>query len=85
MGLPCDPTIVAEVQKYIDPAEKGLTVKVNGKTYTVGDGLGEGTANLGAHFTAAAATSVEIIVEFTAILASGRGATDAKIGLWGKM
>lgn len=79
LGLPCDPTIVAEVQEHIDPATKGLTAEVNGKTYIVGDGLGEGVANLGAHFTATAADSVDITVEFTAILASGRNSADAEI------
>ncbi len=79
LGLPCDPTTVSKVQEYIDPATKGITVKLDGKTYTVGDGLGEGVANLGAHFTATAASSVDITVEFTAILANGKKLEDVKI------
>ena len=70
-GKPCGASKVAEVQNYIDPATKGYTAVVNGKTYTVGDGLGEGVANLGAHFTAVAATSLAINVSFEAELASG--------------
>lgn len=78
LGLPCDPAKVAEVQHYIDPATKGLTAEVGGKIYVVGDGLGEGVANLGAHFTAAAADSVGINVEFTAVLAAGRTVSEAQ-------
>lgn len=70
-GQPCSPSKVAEVQKYIDPAEKGYTATVGGRTYTVGDGLGEGVANLGAHFTAAGATPLTVNVSFSAELASG--------------
>jgi uncharacterized phage protein gp47/JayE len=70
-GQPCGPSKVAEVQEYIDPATKGYTATVGGKVYTVGDGLGEGVANLGAHFTAVAATPLSINVEFEAELASG--------------
>lgn len=78
LGLPCDPATVAAVQAYIDPASKGLTAEINGKLYVMGDGLGEGVANLGAHFTAVAAESVGIGVEFTAVLATGRTAGEAK-------
>ena len=48
-GLPCTDDTVIEVQEYIDPG---------------GTGLGEGTANLGAHFTAvkAAQDTVDIAV-----------------------
>ena len=44
---------------------------VDGRTYTVGDGLGEGVANLGAHFTATGAIPLTVNVSFTAELASG--------------
>lgn len=71
VGKPCGAAKVAEVQKYIDPANKGLTVTIDGKTYTVGDGLGNGVANIGAHFTAVAATALEVTVSFEAELASG--------------
>lgn len=77
LGLPCSDSIVAEVQEYIDPATLGQTTEVDGKTYVVGDGLGEGVANLGAHFTAVAADSIGIIVEFTAILSSEGSTTSA--------
>ena len=70
-GQPCGPQKVAEVQNYIDPATKGYTATVGGRTYTVGDGLGEGVANLGAHFTATGAMPLTINVSFKAELPSG--------------
>lgn len=70
-GKPCSDAKVLEVQNYIDPATKGYTATVDGKTYVVGDGLGEGVANLGAHFTAVAASPLEITVTFTGELVSG--------------
>lgn len=70
-GRACSSAKIAEVQKYIDPATNGYTATVDGYTYTVGDGLGEGVANLGAHFTAASAREVKIDVSFTADIASG--------------
>lgn len=78
LGLPCSESIVKTVQEYVDPASLGLTTEVGGKTYVVGDGLGDGVANLGAHFTATAADSVGIVVEFDAILTSGTTATDVQ-------
>lgn len=71
VGKPCSPTKVAEVQALIDPADKGMTAVVGGRVYTVGDGLGNGKANIGAHFTAAGANTVEIAVTFHAELTSG--------------
>ncbi len=71
IGQPCGVSKVAEVQNYIDPATKGYTATVDDKTYIVGDGLGEGVANLGAHFTATAATALTINISFTAELANG--------------
>lgn len=70
-GKPCTDAIVAEVQDYIDPADKGMTVTIDEKTYTVGDGLGNGVANIGAHFTAVSANALAISVTFNAELASG--------------
>lgn len=70
-GKPCGEAKVQEVQEYIDPADKGMTATVDGKTYTIGDGLGNGVANIGAHFTAVGATPLEIEVTFGAELASG--------------
>lgn len=70
-GKPAGEPTVADVQNYIDPCGKGMTVEVEGKTYNFGDGLGNGVANVGAHFTAVAATALEIEVTFTAELAAG--------------
>ena len=70
-GQPCSDSKVAEVQEYVDPAEKGMTVIVDGRTYVVGDGLGEGVANMGSHFTAAAAIALTVDVSFSAELPTG--------------
>lgn len=78
LGLPCSSETVAAVQTYIDPITKGSTVTVDGTTYTVGDGLGGGVANLGAHFLAVSAAATTINVEFTAELASGYTIADAR-------
>lgn len=61
----------AEVQEYVDPATMGYTATVDGITYVVGDGLGEGVANLGAHFTAYGAMSLQIDVQFNAEIKGG--------------
>ena len=70
-GAPCSAAKAAEVQEYIDPATKGYTVTVDGVTYVLGDGLGEGVANLGAHFTATPARECKITVSFVGELESG--------------
>ncbi len=67
-GNPCSQTKVSEVQNYVDPATKGYTTTVDGKTYVVGDGLGEGCANIGAHFTAMSAEALPVNISFTAEL-----------------
>ena len=57
--------MAARVQEYIDPG---------------GTGLGEGVANIGAHFTAVAAKPVEITVTCSVALTSGhtmKGAIDS--------
>lgn len=72
LGLPVPESVVADVQQYVDPADLGMTVEVGGKVYTVGDGLGNGVANIGAHFTAVAAEPLAIDLAFSAELASGR-------------
>lgn len=77
-GKPCGEAKVAEVQNAIDPADKGMTATVNGKTYTVGDGLGNGLANVGAHFTAVGATPFNVKVSFAAELAEGASADSVK-------
>ena len=76
-GKPCDADTVANVQDYVDPANLGYTVTRDGVTYVVGDGLGEGVANLGAHFTAAPAQAVEIDITADIELASGYDAQTA--------
>ena len=63
-GRACSSSKIAEVQNYIDPATNGYTATVDGYTYTVGDGLGEGVANLGAHFTAVSAHEIKIDIAF---------------------
>lgn len=70
-GKPCGEPTVEDVQKYIDPADKGMEYDIDGKKYVKGDGLGNGVANVGAHFTAVAAAQLDITVSFTAELASG--------------
>lgn len=69
-GKPLGAAKVSEVQQLIDPADKGLTAVVNGIEYVVGDGLGNGTANIGAHFTAVSAVSFYINIDFDAEIAS---------------
>lgn len=71
LGLPCSERIVAEVQEYVDPATMGYTAEVDGRIYTVGDGLGGGMANLGAHFTAVSAGGLTINVTADVELAAG--------------
>lgn len=64
-GLPATAAVVARVQEYVDPG---------------GTGLGEGVANIGAHFTAVAAEPVEITVTCSVALAQGhtmKGAIDS--------
>lgn len=70
-GKPCGEPTVEDVQKYVDPADKGMEYDIDGKKYVKGDGLGNGVANIGAHFTAVAANELEITVSFTPELASG--------------
>jgi uncharacterized phage protein gp47/JayE len=72
LGIPVQESIVAEVQAYVDPADLGLTAQIDGKTYVVGDGLGNGVANIGAHFTAVAAEPLKVDITFGAELTSGR-------------
>lgn len=55
-GLPASEAVVARVQEYIDPG---------------GTGLGEGTANIGAYFTAIAATAVPVAVSCSVTLSTG--------------
>lgn len=63
--------IVAEVQEYMDPIEKGYEVVVDGDTYVFGDGLGEGAVNIGLHFLAASAEPVYLTITATIDLKEG--------------
>lgn len=71
-GLPVADSVVEAVQSYIDPADQGMTVEVDGKTYVFGDGYGNGVANVGAHFTAVAAAPLYVNLSFTAEMPSSQ-------------
>lgn len=62
MGQNVSEEVVAEVQEYVDPIDKGYLVEVNGKEYVFGDGLGEGAANIGLHFLAVSAEPVYLTI-----------------------
>lgn len=55
-GLAATEGVVERVQEFVDPG---------------GTGLGNGTANIGAHFTAIAAEALPISISFEAVLSSG--------------
>ena len=55
-GGPASEAVVQRVQEYIDPG---------------GTGLGEGRANIGAHFTATSATAKRVNISFSVTLAKG--------------
>lgn len=55
-GLSAAEGVVERVQEYVDPDSSGL---------------GNGMANIGAHFTAIAAESLPVVVSFDAVLAAG--------------
>ena len=63
-GLPAAQTVVDRVQEYIDPMTLGKTVVVGGETIPVGDGLGDGVANIGAHLAAVSPTPLKIDISF---------------------
>lgn len=70
-GKPAALTVVEQVQEYVDPITLNKTVTVKGETISIGDGLGDGVSNIGAHFAAVAAEEVTIDVDFDAELKSG--------------
>lgn len=78
LGLPVSETVVNAVQQYIDPNGLGMTVERDGKTYVVGDGLGNGRANIGARFTAVSAAELSINIAFDAELVKGKSQQDAE-------
>ena len=84
-GAPAAQTVIDRVQEYIDPVTNGLMVTFDscgapveapaidseGQAVIVGSGLGDGVANIGAHFAAVAPSVVTIDFEFDAELAAG--------------
>lgn len=80
-GLPCQTVIVDVVQKYIDPNDQGKTVTKDGHTYNFGDGLGEGAANIGAHFTAVPAFEHLINISADVELSPGTDIPNARISI----
>lgn len=78
LGLPVSDDVVAAVQQYIDPCDEGVTVTVEGKTYNVGDGKGNGVANVGAHFTAVSAEAYTVNLSFTAEPVAGQTAASIR-------
>lgn len=60
-GIPVSDTVAQRVQEYVDPGSTGL---------------GEGTANIGAYFTAAAAIAAPIAVSCSVTLSSGYAVED---------
>lgn len=70
-GFNVTPNLVAQVQEYVDPIADGFKVTVDGIEYTFGDGMGEGVANMGAHFLAVSATPVNLTISATLSLKDG--------------
>lgn len=71
-GGPVGEAVVAAVQEYIDPIVDGYVVEDrDGNSCKCGDGLGDGVANIGAHFFAMSAKILEILVSFTVVLKDG--------------
>ena len=70
-GMPATEAVVKQVQEYVDPITLVHTVTAYGETFTVGDGLGDGVANIGAHFAAVAPESISVDIDFIAELKSG--------------
>lgn len=71
-------SILEAVQDYIDPIVDGYEVEVDGVSYVFGDGLGEGVANIGAHFLASAPDEIGLSISFDADLKSGYTVTQAQ-------
>lgn len=71
LGTPVSDRVVKAVQEYVDPATRGYKAIVGEIEYVVGDGLGEGVANLGSHFTAASANSVTVNVALKVQIRTG--------------
>lgn len=70
-GQPPLPSLIEKVQDYVDPVIDGYRVIIEKTEYVHGDGLGEGVANMGAHFIAVGAEGYAVDIEFTVILTEG--------------
>lgn len=70
-GLPASQSVIDRVQEYIDPMLLELTVEVGGEVVPIGDGLGDGVANIGAHFAAVPPKAVPLNIAFGAKLQDG--------------
>jgi uncharacterized phage protein gp47/JayE len=76
-GLPAPESIVKRVQEHIDPMTLGKTVVYEDEDFPVGDGLGDGRANIGAHLATIAPARIDINISFDVELR--QGATVARI------
>lgn len=77
-GFNVSSELVAKVQDYIDPIESGYVVMVDGTEYVFGDGVGEGIANLGAHFLAVSAETVYLTITASVTIKDGYTMENAK-------
>ncbi|MCM1296889.1 MAG: baseplate J/gp47 family protein [Muribaculaceae bacterium] len=77
-GAPCTQDICDDVQEYVDPITMHRTRIWNGEEVIVGDGYGDGMANIGAHFLAIPATETKVKVSFTAVLRDGKTLEEAQ-------
>ena len=66
-GKPATSAVVERVQEYVDPITKNIEKVYNDKKIMVGDGTGNGVANIGAHFAAVAAETLEVNISFKAV------------------
>ena len=71
-GLPATAAVVARVQEFIDPDENN-----DGE----GDGLGEGVANIGAHFTAVAPDELTINITVSVVLGASADPEEAETSI----
>lgn len=78
-------SILEAVQDYIDPIVGGYEVEVDGVSYVFGDGLGEGVANIGAHFLASAPDEIGLSISFDADLKSGYTVSQAQTEVMSKV
>lgn len=76
-GTPAADAVVERVQDYVDPFPLGSAVTYEGRTIVLGPGLGNGVANIGAHFAAISAAALPITVSLKVELASGSTLNDA--------